>query len=118
MTQAAAPAGRQTAPGAPPRGLRVPRTADARISPTVVIGTSGETSGGIRNMGRPGSMFYNGALSIRMDVLVPEIRSSRRGDTVAAHWNGAAVCGLEQVGSAEQTAAVPALYHVSGFEYI
>ncbi len=134
MTQAAAPAGRTTAPGAPPGGLR-PATAGEgnkhrvdvgtptgraprRPSPIVVIGTSGAASGDIRNMDRLGSMFHSGAFPTRTDVFLPEIPSSRGGDTVTTQANRAAGCGPEQVGSAGQTVAVPALYHVSGFEYI
>ncbi|MBY8856108.1 hypothetical protein K7711_06445 [Nocardia sp. CA2R105] len=136
MTQVAAPAGRTTAPGTPPRVLpvtagegnqhrgdvdafteRVPRIG-AGLSPTVVIGTSGEISEDIRNVFRDGSMFYSGAFPTRTDVLVPEISSSRGGDIVTAERNRATGCGPQQVGSAELTATVPALYHVSGFEYI
>ena len=134
MTQAVAPYGRTTAPGAPPRGLR-PVTAGEgnkhridvgtstaraalRPSPIVVIGTSGVVSGNIRNMDRLESMFYSGAFPTRTDVFVPEIPASRGGDTATAQPNRAAGCGPEQLGSAGHTAAVPALYHVSGFEYI
>lgn len=57
MTQAAAPAGRTTAPGTPTRahglasaGEDDHRRNNVRIGPTVVIGTSGEISGNAGNV--------------------------------------------------------------------